>query len=81
MGRPLRNDVNGIKVLGDVTTGSTGTGLHCEAFINNIYASDAYIVKQKGSTSYTVFSDILNAGTKAWLVATKPSAAGQMIAS
>jgi hypothetical protein len=78
MGRPIRSDRNGIRILGDVTTGSTGTGIHCEAFINNIYASDAYIVKQKGSKAYYVYSDQLVAGTKAWLVATKPANPGEM---
>lgn len=78
MGRPIKRDNNGIIVLGDVTTGATGTGIHCEAFIKNIYASDAYIVKQKGSTSYYVYSDILGAGTKAWLVSTKPANPGEM---
>jgi hypothetical protein len=74
MGRPVKSDVNGVKVFGAYTGDA---GIRCEAYISS-NQTDVFIVKQKGSKRYLV-QDV-SAGTQAIckLVSGEPAAAGEM---
>lgn len=74
MGRPVKSDVNGVKVFGTYTGDA---GIRCEAFIGS-NQTDVFIVKQRGSKRYLVQDT--SSGTQAVcrLVSGTPSAAGEM---
>lgn len=74
MGRPVKSDVNGVKVFGTYTGDA---GIRCEAYIVS-NQTDVFIVKQKGSHRYLVQDT--SAGTQALckLVSGEPAAAGEM---
>ena len=52
MGRPVKRDVNGVEVFGTFQT--TGVGIRVVANISGTVRNDVFIVKQKGTRSYTV---------------------------
>ena len=52
MGRPVKRDVNGVLVFGTFQT--TSVGIRVVANIGGTVRNDVFIVKQKGTRSYTV---------------------------
>ena len=81
MGRPVKSDVNGVKVFGTYgtnTPGDSSAGIRCEAYIGGSNQSDVFIVKQKGSKRYLVEDTSTGTQALAKLVSGTPSAAGEM---
>jgi hypothetical protein len=74
MGRPVKSDVNGVKVFGTYTGDA---GIRCEAFIGSNQV-DVFIVKQKGSKRYLVQDTSAGTQSICRLVSGEPAAAGQM---
>jgi hypothetical protein len=83
MGRPLKKDVNGVKVIG---SNISSAGIIVE-FFNGTLVTTGSIVKQRGAKTYKVAdvmdidADRLNASTPTFtcvLQATEPAALGEM---
>jgi hypothetical protein len=74
MGRPVKSDVNGVKVFGTYTGDA---GIRCEAFIVS-NQTDVFIVKQKGSKRYLVQDTSTGTQSICKLVSGQPAAAGEM---
>ena len=84
MGRPLRNDVNGVDVRGSYA--NPNAGIRCD-FYDTQLRTDGVVIKQRGAKTFVV-TQIGNLGdpnikdststTTAVLVADEPNAAGEM---
>jgi len=83
MGRPLRNDINGVDVR--ASYGTTNAGIRCEFFDTQLRGNGA-IVRQRGAKTYVVtelgnLAANLESSTSTAtcvLQSAEPSAAGQM---
>ena len=78
MGRPVKRDVNGVEVFG---TYASNTGIRVVANISGTIRDDVYIIKQKGTRSYTVF-DVSDSATGLCRLANKEGAnlsTGEMV--
>jgi hypothetical protein len=84
MGRPLRNDINGVDVRGSYA--NPDAGIRCD-FYDASLRTDGVVVKQRGAKTFVV-TRISNLGdpnikdststTTAVLVSGEPAAAGEM---
>jgi hypothetical protein len=84
MGRPLRNDINGVDVRGSYA--NPNAGIRCD-FYDASLRTDGVVVKQRGAKTFVV-TRISNLGdpnikdststTTAVLVSGEPAAAGEM---
>ncbi len=84
MGRPLKNDVNGVDVRGSYA--NPNAGIRCD-FYDTELRTDGVVVKQRGAKTFVV-TQIANLGdpnikdststTTAVLVSDEPNAAGEM---
>ena len=74
MGRPVKSDVNGVKVFGTYTGDA---GIRCEAYIGS-NQTDVFIVKQKGSKRYLVQDTSSSTQAICKLVSGEPAAEGEM---
>ena len=84
MGRPLRNDINGVDVRASYAT--TNAGVRCEFHDGTALRSDGVIVRQRGAKTYVVcrLGDLdpnLESSSNLFtcvLQSAQPSAVGQM---
>jgi len=60
MGRPVKDDVNGVQVFG--TYAGTAVGIRVVANIGGTIRDDVYILKQTGTRAYRVF-DVSDSAT------------------
>lgn len=74
MGRPLKKDINGSKVIGPVTLES---GTYVEGYFDGALQADYHLVKQRGAKTYVVSRDgvVRDIGV---LVEGEPAAEGEI---
>jgi hypothetical protein len=81
MGRPVKDDVNGVQVFG--TYASTNVGIRVVANIGGTVRDDVYILKQAGTRAYRVF-DVSDSATGLCRLVNKEAgnlATGEMVMS